>query len=212
MRINENNIEWYLKTTYGNAPILKRQKKLDGFPFLLQKDYGDLNDCTLTSITAIVSFLSLGKNSIQEIYNYVEKIAKKNLYKGSRGTPYLTMRKIFHESLARFKLPKANIKFVKGVGYNYSTITAELHKNNPVILSVTNDGRDYYKNHSITVIGYEIYQVGNKEVKMLLVADNWYSTIGYIDFDKIKKVSNIMYSNLTSHQKFLMWRELKNLN
>ena len=211
MRINEHNIEWYLTTTYGDTPVLKRQKKLDGFPFLLQKDYGDLNDCTLTSITAIVSFLSLGKNSIQAIYDYVEKIANKNLYKGNRGTPYLTMRKIFHESLIRFGLPKANIKFVKDIGYNFSTITAELYKNNPLILTMTNDGRNYYKNHSVTIVGFSIYQVGNKEVKILHTADNWYPTTGFIDYNKINKISNLMYSNLTSHQKFLMWRQLKNL-
>jgi hypothetical protein len=32
--------------------------KLDGFTPLLQADYGEDNDCTLTSMTAIVYFLS----------------------------------------------------------------------------------------------------------------------------------------------------------
>lgn len=211
MRIHQNNLKSYLKETYGGTPILKQQMKLDGFTPLLQADYGEDNDCTLTSMTAIVYFLSQRRFTIEEIYAYVEKIAKKYFYKGTRGTPFVTIRKIFHESLKKFKLPKAYVKYGKNLGYTFKTIKQELAKFNPIILSMNDDGRDYYENHSVTIVGYEIYNIKNKEVIMLRVYDNWYKTIGYIDFDKLSAVSTIHYSGITFLQKHLMWKKLKNL-
>ena len=211
MRISEYNINLYLKNTYGSTPTLKQQKKLDGFKHLLQRDYGEANDCTLTSITAIVYFLSSGKHTVRDIYNYVEKIAKKYLYKGTRGTPFITIRKIFHEVLKHYGLPKAYVKFAKEIGYKFKHITAEINKGNPLVLSMVDDGNDYYENHSVTIIGYAIYQVGGKQVRMLAIADNWDKSVCYVDYEKLSAVSSIHYSGVTVKQRFNMWKQLKNL-
>lgn len=208
MRIHQNNVKSYLKQTYGcRTPILKQQQKLEDFPVLLQADYGEVNDCTLTSMTAIVYFLSQKKYSINDIYAQVEKIAKKYGYKGTRGTPYVTIRKIFHEALKKFKLPKAYVKYKAKFKY----IQQQIGRGNPLILSIQNDGRDYYINHSVTVVGYEIYECGDRQIPMILIQDNWYKSIGYIDFERISGISAIHYSELTSLQKLCMWRKLKNL-
>ena len=211
MRIHQNNVKSYLKQTYGATPILKQQIKIDGFTPLLQNDYGEENDCTLTSITSIVYFLSKHKYSVETIYNYTEKIAKKYGYKGTRGTSAIVVRKIFHKVLNQFNLPKAYAKYGKNLGFTFKTIQEELKKSNPMILSMKNDGRNYYKSHSITAIGYEIYVVGNKEVPILLVQDNWYKSIGYLDFNRISTISFLHYSKITFSQKHNLWKKLKNL-
>lgn len=212
MRITQYNLKKYLKETYGSTtPILQQQKKLDGFTPLLQADYGEASDCTLTSMTAIVNFLSYGNFAIQDVYDYTEKIAKKYGYRGTKGTPFLTIRKIFHEVLKKFKLPKANVKYAKELGYTFKTIQAEINKGNPLILSMNEDGQDYYENHSVTIIGYEYYLISGQKVPMLIIYDNWYKTISYIDYNKLSPVSTIHYSNLTFQQRFQMWRQLKNL-
>ena len=162
-------------------------------------------------MTAIVYFLSQQKYTIDEIYSYVAKVGKKYGYKGTRGTPFITIRKIFHEVLKKFKLPKAYVKYGKNLGFTFKTIQKELGKGNPLILSLNDDGRDYYENHSITVIGYEIYKCGSKEIIMLAVQDNWYKSVGYVDFDKMSAVSSVHYSGTTPYQKLMAWRKLKNL-
>ena len=211
MRIHQNNLKTYLKNTYGGTPILKQQSKIENFPQLLQADYGEANDCTLTSMTAIVYFLSNGKYSIDTIYAYVEQVAKKYGYRGASGTPFITIRKIFHKSLKKFNLPKAYAKYGKDLGFTFKNIKQEITKGNPLILSVDNDGRDYYDNHSVTVIGYAIYAVNGIEIPMLLLQDNWYKSIGYLDFNRITTAASIHYSGLTVKQGFSLWRKLKNL-
>jgi hypothetical protein len=67
-------------------------------PCLLQKDYGDLNDCTLTSITAIIKFYNPTLN-VQNIYDSVYSIAKMYGYTGSYGTPTITMGTIYNKVL-----------------------------------------------------------------------------------------------------------------
>jgi hypothetical protein len=164
---------------------------------LLQKDYGEDNDCTLTSITAIVNFLSGGKRPVQEYYDYTEQIAKKYFYRGSRGTPFLTIRKIYHEVLKHFGFSKAHARYLKDVGYKFSHIQAEINKGNPLVLSISNDGLNYYQNHSVTIVGYEIYKINNKKVPMIAIYDNWYKAISYVDYNKISTVSSIHYSEPT---------------
>jgi hypothetical protein len=163
-------------------------------------------------MTAIIFYLSDRKADIQKVYNVVEKIAKKYGYKGEKGTPFITIRKIFHTALAQFRLPQAYAKYFKGVGFKFSHIRAEINKGNPIILSLKKDGQNYYENHSITIIGYEVYSAPNgKTVPMLIVYDNWYKVISYIDYNKMSRISTIHYSGLTFKQRHAMWKQLKNL-
>lgn len=194
MRISQQNLEQYLKDTYKGNPVRQQQKFLDGFTPLLQKNYGGENDCTLTSMTAIVYFLSKSKYEIQSIYDYVEKIAKKYFYRSATGTPYITTNKIFAEVLKNYKLLAPTARYGKDIGYTFSYIQNQIAKNNPLILSITDDGKDYYKNHSVTIVGFEKWKVGNKEVQMIAIYDNWYSSISYVDYDKISWMSTIHYA------------------
>ena len=209
MRITKWNLENYLSQTYGGTPRLTLNKQLDDFFPLLQKDYGEANDCTLTSITAIIYYLSEQKLDIQTVYNTVEKYAKKYGYKGDKGTPALTIRKIFQKSLAAYNMPNAYGKFVKGVGYNFDTIKYEINKGNPLILSLNDDGQSYYKNHSVTVVGYVEASVNSKKTPMIIIYDNWYKGISYIDYNKLSLVSSVHFSDLTFKQKRKMFKNLK---
>ena len=51
-----------------------------------------------------------------------------------------------------------------------------------------NDGRKYYKNHTVTVIGYKKY----KKAKILIVADNWHKEVCYIDYNKLSFISSLV--------------------
>ncbi len=211
MRITQYNLKEYLKETYGSASEPSSQKQLDNFVPLLQKDYGEANDCTLTSMTAIIFYLTQQKQDIKTIYSYVEKTAKKYGYRGQRGTPSITIRKIFHIALNHFGLPQAYVKYMKNLGFTFKNIKTEINKGNPIILSMADDGKGYYENHSITIIGYQIYKINKKEIPMLVVFDNWYKSISYVDYNKMSLVSSIHYSGLTFKQRHDLWKQLKNL-
>ena len=93
---------------------------------------------------------------------------------------------------------KINLKtksaYIKGVGFNLNSIKTILNNQKPIILTMHNDGRDYYKMHSVTVIGYDIYSLNNKKIiPFLLVYDNWTKISNYIDYTRLSSLSCINY-------------------
>ena len=58
-----------------------------------------------------------------------------------------------------------------------------------MVLSLWNDGRNYYKNHSVIIVGFNEF----KTKKILTVYDNWHETLSYIDYDKLSIISCINY-------------------
>lgn len=55
---------------------------------------------------------------------------------------------------------------MKGLGFNAGLIKDLIKSYNiPIILSLSNDGRDYYTKHSLVVIGYKEFLLKGKGVK-----------------------------------------------
>lgn len=182
-RLDVRTLEAYLKENYGEV-ALTAERDVKDFTPLLQNDYGEVNDCTLVCITAI---LSQGKN-VQATYDKVEEIATHYFYDGEDfGTMPIFIKSIMDKSSGKNSVSKMG----KGLGFTWNDIKTQINKDNPVILSVVNDGRGYYKNHSITIIGYEEYNDG--KIRLLRVFDNWYTTVAYVDFNKLPTVSTINY-------------------
>ena len=182
-RISDSNIKAYLGTI--DAPC---KKWIPSIPQLLQNDYGESCDCTLTSITAVIKFFRPQYN-VEEIYNWVEKIAKAYGYKGDKGTNYLVIRTVYRKSLQGFGIndyiPQS--RYLKGLCYDYEIIKREIDYNKPVLLNLWKDGRDFYKNHTVLITGY--CYINNK--RMLMIQDNWYRTISYIDYDLLSAFSSV---------------------
>ena len=84
---------------------------------------------------------------------------------------------------------KSQVRYLKGVGYNWNIIKNNIQNNIPMILSLWNDGRNYYKNHSVIIVGFNEF----KTKKILTVYDNWHETLSYIDYDKLSIISCINY-------------------
>lgn len=195
-RLNAANVEDYIKKKYNVAKIMQSSARvLDVVP-LLQNDYGEVNDCTLTSITTCVNYYRGAKDNVNEIYDYVEKIAKKYFYKGNIGTIPLFTQKIYDEVLKKYscRKKKTSQAYLKGVGFNFNTIKKLIDKETPIILSVNNDGRNYYRNHSITIVGYRTYKINNNTTsKLLVVFDNWTKVICFVDYDVLPAIASINY-------------------
>jgi hypothetical protein len=107
--------------------------------------------------------------------------------------------------LHHYGFDSAYVGYMKNIGFKFETIKSEIHKNNPLILSVLKDGNDYYKNHSITIIGYELYRINGQLIPMLVIYDNWYSSISYVDYNKMSTIASIHYAGPTFKQKLSSW-------
>ena len=186
MRIYNKNLEEYINKNYPGATLVKSQTYY-GKPYYLQKNYGGANDCTLMSISYTIKKL-YSNYIISDIYNKVEAAAKCFLYKENIGTIPVFINSIIKKAYGL----KAEGKLIKNVGFTAKTIIKKLEKS-PVILSIFSDGNSYYKNHSITVVGYKQYNFNNKPIYLFEVRDNWNSDSSYVDYQKMCNISSINY-------------------
>lgn len=155
-------------------------RKLIPLKGLLQKNYGKRLDCTLTSLACIFG---------ERYYGDIEKIAEKYGYNGDKwGTNPLAVKAITKEFTRRWDIPgRAKSAYGKGVGWTWAFIKAIVSRDIPLVLNLWKDGRGYYKDHSVTIIGAEEYE----KARFLLVLDNWHETVSLIDYDKLWIISSI---------------------
>lgn len=150
---------------------------------LLQDDFGEGLDCTITSMADIFG---------PEYYGLIESFARRYGYNGNRwGTFAITIRKIMQSVMnyigGEYRFKKSKSAYLKNVGFKWDTCKNLSDRKIPYILSLLNDGRNYYMNHSIVVIGYAEYENG----RFLVVYDNWFPTSCLVDFNKMSVFSSI---------------------
>lgn len=147
---------------------------------LLQKNYGEDYDCTLTSIAAIFG---------EEQYAIIESIAKKHSYDGKKnGTNPFKVKAIMQGVMDSIGIKgKCYSRYGKGVAFNWYTIGNLLKRGHHVVLNIYQDGRGYYRNHSVLIVGLACYG-GHR---LLAVYDNWNEGISYVDYDKLCMIASI---------------------
>mgnify|MGYP004521333471 CR=1 FL=1 len=158
-------------------------RKLIPLRGLLQKNYGKDYDCTLTSLACIFG---------EKYYADFEKIALKHGYDGDKnGTNPLVVRRIIQEFTRTHEIPgRAKSAYGKGIGWSWRTVKSLVSRDIPIVLNLWQDGRGYYKDHSVTVVGVEEYE----KALFLLVLDNWHDTVSLIDYKKLCVISSINWN------------------
>lgn len=193
-RLITSNVQNYLRENNFNWVKLKDIFTIKGIRPFLQKNYGGEGDCTLTSILTVVKYYKpeLDEN---KVYDYIETIAKKYLYRENHGTFPFFNKSIIKEVFKYFNIKKlVYSKYLKQIGFNQDTIIKELKQNHPVIISLTNDGRDYYKDHTITIVGYIVFEDENKQQRVIFkVYDNWYNGYALLDYNILRADCMICY-------------------
>lgn len=197
--ITWSNLESYIAAEYPNVPagqkrlIDKYELQVEGFR---QNDYGPDNDCTIISIAIIVytKLKNLNKGispySFQKIYDTALKYAKRCGYTPETGTWPFFNNYILRKTLSTFGIKKkVKSAYFKRIGFHAKHFKKYL----PLNLSISSDGRGYYEDHSVTIIGYVIYNIAGKEKVFLTVLDNWSTEYRYIDFDRLGTISSINY-------------------
>lgn len=197
-RIDADNIQKYMMETYPELSVFTKGisgKRVASVPALLQKDYGGANDCTLTSMTAFIMFLKQATFA-NDIYKVIESLAKQYGYTGSKGTNPFLIKRIFDSALIALKINReTKARFIKNIGYNFNLIKQIIDAGTPIILSMYSDGRNYYSNHSVLIVGYREYPLNNnkKAMRFLMVQDNWNKEVSFIDYDKLSIISSINF-------------------
>ena len=180
-RLYQGNIE-----SYAHFPC-PEPKLVPGVKSLLQNDYGERDDCTLTSITCVIKWMRPSLD-VNEIYNKVEEIAKKYGYKGQGGTPHLAIKSLYQNIIKSFGLNKVvHSRYFKNIGFRWRYIKKEIDEFQPILLNLWKDGRNFYQDHTILIVGY--LEVLDK--KFLAVYDNWYHGVSYVDYDKLSVICSI---------------------
>lgn len=188
MRIYSRNIREYINKNYSGAKYISG-KTIFFAPYELQKNYGGLNDCALVAISYAIKQKYPRKN-FSDIYERVEKTAKKFLYNEKIGTNTLFINKIIGKA---YNINSTG-RLIKGVGFKPADIIKQIQDEKKiVILSMFSDGNDYYKNHSVSVVGYRIYEHCGKKLYFFEVRDGWNSSSSFVDYQKMSCASSINY-------------------
>ena len=108
----------------------------------------------------------------------MEKVARRHLYTDRFGTNPLFISRIARRTFAGYGV---KIKS-KGI-YVWSfeeQVEKEISAGRPVIMNIA---RGFYRDHTVVVAGYSVWQVGEKIYPMIRVIDGWKSGYHYIDYE-----------------------------
>lgn len=178
-----------LKREYEDLGNFVNSNILTGKKALLQKNYGKEQDCTITSLAFMYGI---------DNYSMIERIAEKYFYNGDKGgTNPALIGSIMRKTMKQLKVDgNIHSRYLKGVGFNYDTLKRIINDGNYALLNLWKDGRDYYANHTVTIIGWEEYE----NHRFIVVYDNWNVCRCYIDYDKLSCISSINWYEVTNER------------
>lgn len=172
------NLNTYIEKNYHGAKFIEASE-ID-LPDFLQRDFeAGLNNCTITSLTRVITyyFKDLDKN---KVYKEVFEIAKRNGYFKKYGTLPVLISRIANIYFKRNNIPIR----ARGVylGNFYSHVKDEIDNFRPLLMNLASG---YYKNHSLVISGYSVYKFRDMKVKFLHVYDGWNKEKSYIDYNDL---------------------------
>ena len=168
-----------LHTDYPSAGKLLRARNLGG-DALLQRNLGGAQNCTITSLAFLFG---------AERYGEIERLAlHRGYFPKWRGTNPFFIRAIMYRCRRRFGVSAhCRVAYGKGVMFTYRRIQRIIDGGEYLLLNLLRDGRGYYRDHTVTVIGYEEYE----HARFLLLYDNWNAAVSYLDYDKLSPIASI---------------------
>jgi len=180
------NINLYLEKKYKGKPVMvDRGKTLIINRQSMQEITGrKANNCTLVAISRILMYYRIRMRktgidrNIGDIYRKVEAIGAEYGYTDAKGVVPIFVDDIVEEA---FEMYGCKAKCKGHYIWSFEKqVKREIAAGRPVIMNIA---RGFYKNHTVTVIGYRIYSVNGKEYPILAVADGWNKGVHYIDYN-----------------------------
>ncbi len=185
-----SNISKYLLEQYGQKGVLVKR----GRPIVMNhKSMEEISgrktrNCSVVAVTRVLDYYRTSRKipgipeDIREIYKDVEEIAESYGYTDKIGTIPFFISGIARESFGKYGI-KTKCKGVYVWTFE-KQVVKEISEGRPVIMNIA---RGYYKDHTVVVVGYSIWRVGEKLYPMLRVIDGWKSGYHYIDYEAFAK-------------------------
>ncbi|MCR5703495.1 MAG: hypothetical protein K6G85_02635 [Eubacterium sp.] len=167
----------YVKDRYGGAYSLEKEKELPLEPFSMREISTDKNNCVLTGITRIILYHLKRKVSVGAIYCQVKAIATQKGFSTKKGLPFHKIRGVLKLVAEAFGLQSCRVKSVY-LFRIFHAVKKEIDAGNPVLLNIS---WGYYKNHTVTGIGYRIYKRNRRTCLFIVVYDGWTNQKMFLD-------------------------------
>lgn len=171
------NIEEYMNRQYPHHQWIAG--KILSVPDFIQSELGDVkNNCSLASMTRILEYhLKLPR---KDLYAEIFTLGLKHGFMPQRG---IFPNKI--DNIANDFFKKHQIEGrCRGsyFGNFYKPVMREIDGDRPLMMNI---GIGYYRDHSLTVVGYRIYRYQGMNIKILEVIDGWRRGISYMDYSQL---------------------------
>ena len=174
----------YLSNRYGGT-ITEKSRKILSLDSFLMSDINNGGICSKAAVTRVLLYYAQKYNKIPNnrttIYNKVRSFDSHDY------TDPWYIDDLAQKTLLAYGYSKASSWNVYVWSFK-GEVKNEIDNGYPVILSMANG---YYYNHTVTVIGYIIYNqkvnhwygTTNKEYPMIVVYDGWDRKYMYIDYN-----------------------------
>lgn len=183
-----SNIDRYMDKNYPHARLIEKNSLI--LPNFLQEDVSkDLNNCSLTSILRVTNFYIPDLDK-KVAYNKLYRIAKTRGYIAAIGTLPGVISLIANSFFKNNDIPlkSSSVYFFR---YFYK-IKNEIDNKRPFLMNLA---VGYYRNHTVTVVGYREYFYKDLKVKILEVIDGWTQEVRYIDYSVLNGLFSLpLYS------------------
>ena len=185
-----SNISKYLLEQYGQkGRLVKRGRPIVMNSWSMEEISGrKTRNCSVVAVTRLLDYYGKKKlisgvpEDIRQTYKVVEEIAESYGYTDKRGTVPFFISGIAREAFKEYGA-KTRCRGVYVWTFE-KQVMEEISNSRPVIMNIA---RGFYKDHTIVVCGYSIWQVGNKMYPMLRVIDGWKKGYHYIDYEAFAK-------------------------
>ncbi len=184
------NSRKYISMNYGDNMILVARKVLLMDDFSMRDLGEDANNCVLTGITRILSYyLNQNDEKVDQeiIYDLVKENAVRKGYQWNKGLGFHRISSVMKRCAEIYGIASRKTRSVYCVGI-FKTIKKQIDMQNPLLMNLS---FGYYRNHTVTIAGYEIYEKkgrfwGKKHYPIVLVYDGWKRTLMGIDYHKLR--------------------------
>ncbi len=185
-----SNINKYFQEQYGQRGVLVKR----GRPIVMNQQSMEqisgrkTRNCSVVAVTRLLDYYRKKENiegipeDIKETYKLVEEVAESYGYNDKNGTIPFFIAGITREAFAQYGI-KVKCRGVYVWTFE-KQVVKEISEGRPVIMNIA---RGYYKDHTIVVVGYSIWRVGDKLYPMLRVIDGWSAGHHYIDYEAFAK-------------------------
>lgn len=193
-RIDDSNLDNYLAATYSKEYTLCTSKKIACKP-IIQDRHSQLKDAMLVAITTVLNQKLKGIYSVNQLYSIIESAAKGcHVNEEKYGVTPRAIKMIVAKAAKKLTIEMSAISaFKKGIGFTVDDIFSQLRRNNLVILSISDDGREFYHYQPVVVVGYKVFAIEGTEVTLLEVLDGQDNVVSYIDYSLLSSKCSISY-------------------